>query len=208
MSSRKIWDFWAKRYESLWVQKYSLGPTRRAVARFIGQKLQKDREYKILDIGCGTGQLLRDIKCNFNDYNIKFYGIDYSGQMIEEAKVRDGSLFLSIMDIKDLDKIKDKFDFVTCTHSFPYYEDQKKAIQDMRKLLKENGYLLLAQASQNSFYDGIAMFFVKFTTGMARYPSVKKVYLMAEEFFCLEEIIRIREKFYMPSIYFFAMRGI
>lgn len=208
MSSKKIWDFWAKRYENLWVQKYSLGPTRREIIKYLIRGLNKGREYKILDIGCGTGQLLRDMKKNLDGHSIKLYGIDFSEEMIEEGKKRDGSINFSILNVNSLGTMEERFDVITCTHSFPYYENQKEVLSDMRKLLKKDGCLFLAQASQNNLYDSFAMFFVKFTTGKAKYPSVKEISKLAEGIFVCEELIKIKEKFYMPSIYFFVMRGI
>lgn len=46
MSSQKIWDFWAKRYDRLWVQKYSLYPTRREIISFLNKRLEKNKKYR------------------------------------------------------------------------------------------------------------------------------------------------------------------
>jgi 2-polyprenyl-3-methyl-5-hydroxy-6-metoxy-1,4-benzoquinol methylase len=208
MLKQKVWDFWAKRYERLWVQKYSLGPTRRELVRFIEEKLEEGKKYRILDIGCGTGQLLRDIKREFVQYDLELSGVDFSESMICEARGRDSSIDYRVMRVEEIANLKTQYDIITCTHSFPYYEDQGAALRAMRGLLKSEGYLLLAQASQNSFYDNLAMFFVKFTTGKAKYPSVREVITMSLDLFQCESVTRIKERFYMPSIYFFAMRGI
>ena len=57
----KIWNFWAKRYERLWVQKYSLKPTRDYVANTISKYIKSEGITKILDLGCGPGELIRDL---------------------------------------------------------------------------------------------------------------------------------------------------
>jgi methyltransferase type 12 len=56
---KSIWDFWANYYNKLWVQKYSLKPSRDKVIDII--KKTKIKNGDLLDMGCGTGQLLEDI---------------------------------------------------------------------------------------------------------------------------------------------------
>ncbi|MFZ5969890.1 MAG: class I SAM-dependent methyltransferase [Bacillota bacterium] len=207
MNKKTVWNFWAGRYEKLWVQKYSLGPTRREITKYLEKILQKEKKYKILDVGCGIGQLLRDIKESFFGYDIELVGVDFSQEMIRRATALDDTIRYQQMDIEDMSGIGEKFDIILCTHSFPYYPDQEKAIRDFRGLLKEDGYLLMAQASQNNFYDQAAMFFVKLTTGKAHYPSVREMLDITKHLFFCGEIIRIKERAYMPSIYFFVFKG-
>lgn len=112
----KIWDFWAKHYDRLWVQKYSLGPTREKVKEIIlGFNIED--EMNLLDIGCGTGELLYDLR---NVKGLSRYGMDFSKKMIEESKKKNKNVTHYIMDVEKVDEIKDKFDIVTCTHSLPY----------------------------------------------------------------------------------------
>ena len=57
----EVWEKLAHKYDRLWVQKYSLGPTRREVRAILLPLLAKEPSLKILEIGCGTGQLIREI---------------------------------------------------------------------------------------------------------------------------------------------------
>jgi hypothetical protein len=77
-------------------------------------------------------------------------------------------------------------------------------IESFSRMLKDNGCLILAQASQNNLYDSLVMPFVKLTTSKAVYPSVVKVKEMLEPHFGAIELDRIKERFYMPSIYMFT----
>ncbi|MTI57252.1 class I SAM-dependent methyltransferase [Geosporobacter ferrireducens] len=207
MRKQKVWDFWSKYYEGLWVQKVSLGPTRREILNFLKEILKKEKKYRILDVGCGTGQLLCEIHEAFIEYDLELFGIDFSKAMIERAKIPDHEITFQQMDVREIKGLDQQYDLILCTHSFPYYENQDLAIKDFRALLKSEGYLLLAQASQNNAYDALTMFFVKFTTGKAKYPSVKEVLAMTKKLFQCEGIIRIKARFYMPSIYFFILKG-
>lgn len=210
-----IWDFWASRYERLWVQKYSLGPTRKAVLKEIkdilnykGEKndqSEEDKMINLLDVGCGTGQLTREVWEKFKGEISYLEGLDYSKAMVEEARRNSITINYTNSSIEDYN-VKKKFSVITCTHSFPYYKDKKGTIEKFYDLLEEEGYVLLAQASEKSFYDKIAMFIVKFTTTKASYLSPKEIKELTKGHFILEEEILIREKPYMPSIVLFKLR--
>ncbi|OEF98368.1 class I SAM-dependent DNA methyltransferase [Desulfuribacillus alkaliarsenatis] len=214
MSNRKIWDQWAKRYERLWVQKFSLQPTRQQILRQLREYLQPDIDYKILDVGCGIGQLLREIRQEFPDYNLHLTGIDYSQQMIEVAKqhnnTHNGDLYkdidLYLLDVEQLGQLAGTYDVIVCTHSFPYYSKQLQVLQQFHNKLNNQGYLFLAQASENTLYDRFVMSFVKLTTGKANYLSIEEIKSMSESLFKCEKIVRISDKKYMPSLILFAFK--
>ncbi len=205
MHNEGIWDFWAERYERLWVQKYSLSPTRRRiVTRLKGIIADKNVKYRILDSGCGTGQLLRDIRDEFDGYTLELKGIDYSAGMIAEAGRKSASIAYEVSGIEEYRGDGKSYDIIVCSHSFPYYKDKPAVIQKFSRLLAEGGCLIMAQASQNSLYDSIVMPFVKLTTSSASYPGVRAVVKMLEADFKGIETEHIKERFFMPSIYMFT----
>ncbi|MDP3487322.1 MAG: methyltransferase domain-containing protein [Bacillota bacterium] len=170
----RVWDFWASRYERLWVQKHSLTPTRELVIEELSGLIDSGREYKLLDMGCGTGQLIREIQQAFPHVKLSCVGVDISPKMIEMAAANNPGTFFMVSSIEGVIG-EGEFDIVVCTHSFPYYRDQAKALRKLSTMLKPGGNLLLAQASVNSPYDALVMFLVKFTTGKASYPSIAAV---------------------------------
>jgi 2-polyprenyl-3-methyl-5-hydroxy-6-metoxy-1,4-benzoquinol methylase len=206
MKSIKIWDFWADKYERLWVQKYSLSPTRREIIKELKDIIKEDRAYRILDMGCGTGQLIRDMKKEFSGFNIKFTGVDISSKMIEVAKEKNKEADYLNYSIEEFKEQASSFDIIVCTHSFPYYSNKEEAINKFHYLLKEEGYLFLAQASANSLYDNIIMFFVKFTTSSAKYLSIKNIRNLTREKFHMLKINNIKEKCFMPTITLFILK--
>lgn len=207
MDKEKLWSFWAQGYDRLWVQKYSLGPTRREVLRALQRILKKDQPYKILDVGCGIGELLRDIQRAFLGFKLELTGIDFSPGMIKRAQALSKGIEYIQMDVKNLGAWQENYDLIICSHSFPYYINQRETLKGFHKLVGGEGHLLLAQASQNTLYDKIALFFVKFTTGKANYPSVRAVQGLVQGLFDLQRTILIKERFYMPSIYLFVLKG-
>ena len=81
MKSASIWDFWAAHYNRLWVQKLSLGPTRLEIIR----RIPEYDGIKILDVGCGTGQLFGDLK-ETRKTSFDYTGIDASEAMLGVAR--------------------------------------------------------------------------------------------------------------------------
>jgi len=164
------------------------------------------KRYSILDVGCGTGQLLREIEAEFAEYDLELTGIDFSKSMVNRATSMGGNIRYPQLDVSDIDSLGKGFDIIICTHSFPYYERQDYAIRQFKDRLKLGGHLLLAQASQNNLYDHAAMLFVKMTTGKAKYLSVENVLSMTEKFFQCERVLRIKDRVFMPSIYCFVLK--
>ncbi len=200
----KIWDFWAKHYDRLWVQKYSLGPTREKVKEIIlGFNIED--EMNLLDIGCGTGELLFDLR---NVKGLSRYGMDFSKKMIEESKKKNKNVTHYIMDVEKVDEIKDKFDIVTCTHSLPYYASQKSIIKKIHTILKKDGRAILAFASGNTLLDKLIMLFVKLTTGPASYPSDRQFKKLIDGLFEIELREEIKLKPYMPTIAVYSLKKV
>lgn len=173
MSKYWIWDFWAARYETLWVQKYSLRPTRELVVKEIKTLIQDAAgELNLLDVGCGTGQLAEDLAKSLPDREIRFTGLDFSPAMVEQAKGKEISKAVFCTgNAEALPFGNGEFDLVTCSHSFPYYGNKLQALREFVRVLKPGGSILLVQASVNNPYDRLVMGFVKLTTGKAEYPS-------------------------------------
>lgn len=206
MFNSSVWDFWADRYDRLWVQKYSLGPSRREIVKALAPMLKADRKYKLLDMGCGTGQLLRELQRFFKDFDVEYTGVDISSKMIDKCREQDLRTPYFVSNIDDFGACQEEYDFIICSHSFPYYQNKIKAVEKFHRLLKKDGILFLVQASTNSVYDKIAMFFVKFTTSKAQYLSIKDILSLVRSRFTAIDTIRVKEKFYMPTICLFLLK--
>lgn len=199
-SGFSIWDDLANKYDSLWVQKYSLEPTRRKI---LGVLKTRKHNFSMLDVGCATGQLLSEVRSAFADS--KLFGIDKSTSMIELARSRNIDAELECIYAEEYDTTI-KFDVITCCHSFPYYQDKSLVLQKIASLLKDDGTAIFVQGSINSLYDKIIMALVELTAEKANYLSRKDFTAMAEEFFIVEESFMIKEKWFMPSLCGFLLR--
>jgi ubiquinone/menaquinone biosynthesis C-methylase UbiE len=96
---------------------------------------------EILDIGCGTGELLRKIA---QQKKGKFLGVDLSPSMIERAKDKAKdieNLSFDVMSSLHL-RIKDKsFDIAIMRGALHHFPDPLKSINEAFRILKEKGEL-------------------------------------------------------------------
>lgn len=192
-----IWNFWADKYDRLWVQKYSLSPTRNYILKALSEIKAIDN-IKVLDLGCGPGQLINEMFEKFS--NLEITGIDFSEKMLEVSKSKNPQARHIKLDADELYKLKDTFNVIICTHSLPYYKEPERVMKEICRLLKDDGRVFMGFASGDSFYDKFILSFVKLTTGPANYPSDKKFRKLVSSYFQVEKLNIIKEKSFMPRI--------
>ena len=116
--------------------------TRKEV-EFILSQIQVGIDQKILDVGCGNGRHARMLAA----HGFEITGIDINERMIREASqvVPEGEFLL--LDMRDLDSLKDReFDVVLIMwQSFGYFDDEvnKNILRNIYSLLKSSGKLIL-----------------------------------------------------------------
>lgn len=205
MMRYEVWEKLAHKYNNLWVQKYSLGPTRREVLKILNPLLKENPKAKILELGCGTGQLIKEI--SETNKEISYLGIDVAKNMVEIAQKNNTgtNLKFQVCSIEEFET-KEKYDVIICTHAFPYFPNKAEVIKKMASLCSENAHVIIVNSSTNSLKDSIINFFLKATTSKAKYLSIKQM----KELFKIanlkeKEIKIIREKAYMPTIALFHL---
>lgn len=205
----EIWNFWSRKYDKLWVQKYSLKPTREYIVSLISdlkRSENNDEMIKILDIGCGPGELIKELEDEFDHLDIT--GIDFSEGMLEVSMAKNPKTRHINMDVANLHKLKDKFNIIICTHSLPYYKDPNEVMNELNRLLEDGGKIYMGFASGDNFYDKFVLNFVKLTTGPANYPSDEKFKQFIKSHFQVENLQIIKEKFYMPRIAIYTLKKV
>lgn len=95
----------------------------------------------VLDVGCGTGGLLASL----HHPGLELAGADLSPGMIEEAKKRLGKAAdLRVADSEALPWNAGSFDLVVTTDSFHHWPDPVKSLSEVRRVLKKNGHVVIA----------------------------------------------------------------
>lgn len=98
----------------------------------------------VLDLGCGCGY-------NCNDFiesgAKRVLGIDISEKMLDTAKEKFSHPDIEYrkMSMTEISSLDMKFDLVYSSLAFHYVEDFKKLMDDIYKLLNDNGTLLFSQ---------------------------------------------------------------
>lgn len=82
---------------------------------------------RVLEIGCGTGYLLNEIKPAYG------VGIDISGEMIRIASEKYPHLIFFNQDVESLE-LGEKFDFIVISDTLGYLEDIQKAFSSIKKV--------------------------------------------------------------------------
>ena len=112
-----------------------------------------DKPFTILSIGCGDGsndvKILQAIIDKFPEVSIHYIGTDIDEQTCQKAATVLGALksqnvtteFL-MFDFDEIDSFKSKIppcDLILAIHMFYYMENVRKALMDVKELLKDNG---------------------------------------------------------------------
>lgn len=96
---------------------------------------------KLLDVGCGTGNVLMKLDTSSG---LKLYGLDISDKMIETAKKNLGSKAeLKVGDSEYMPWEDNSFDVIVCNASFHHYPNPEKVLLEMKRVLSENGTLII-----------------------------------------------------------------
>jgi len=103
---------------------------------------------QVLDVGSGTGVLI--------PYLIKVVGpsgsvtaIDFSEEMVQKFKTKYShieNVTVEVGNIEDATFPSEAFDAIICFGVFPHLENKEKALQNINRMLKPYGKLVIAHA--------------------------------------------------------------
>lgn len=95
----------------------------------------------VLDIACGTGELLK----YYNDVGLKTTGIDISKEMVNISKSKVPNANIMNMSLYDIDKLEEKFDGISVTFTLVHIPKEKinEVIGKINRKLKDNGKLFI-----------------------------------------------------------------
>lgn len=135
----KRFDKWAGSYDTGIVSIFF-----KKCNRKICQLVNLQDGMKVLDVGCGTGSLLKELSQSRRELNL--YGIDLSPEMINGARVK----------LKDVEHVElyersaadllfqsNYFDYVVCMNSLHHHPNPKQSLAEMTRVLKPGGVMIL-----------------------------------------------------------------
>ncbi len=104
---------------------------------------------KVLEIGCGTGELLKQVDPSFG------VGIDFSEKMVDIARQNFPEYKFEIDDAEDL-KISEKFDYIIASDLLTSLWDVQKTFSELKKVCHRKTKIVIS--TYNSFWGPILKF--------------------------------------------------
>lgn len=167
-TARSHFDRWAATYDRSWLSELVFHPSIRACHEEIlrWQAARGAHPYRLLDVGCGTGNLL--LSLTRDPLAAELVGLDYSPEMVQRCRRKfteadaDGRLRIVHGDAENL-PFEDGFaDVVTCCNSFHHYPHQPAVVREFHRVLRPDGLLVLV----DGFRDNVIGWIV-FDVGVA-----------------------------------------
>jgi len=94
---------------------------------------------KVLDVACGTGEWLEELK----NHGADIAGVDISERAISHALERLPDATLKRSTAEDLPFESGQFDLVTCLGSLEHFIDQPKSLLEMRRVAADGARVLI-----------------------------------------------------------------
>ena len=169
--------------------------------RIINKNLNNLNEVNILDLGCGDGVNIIGLKEIFSEmdasYNIEAW--DYNEDRLRKVSERFPELTTKKFDLVSGSSDK-TFDLILFNHVLEHISNDSKAINNLYKLLKKNGILILGVPNEGCFIAKMRnkVFQSKITdfTDHVHFYTLKTLSNLVSENFKIENIFR--EGFFMP----------
>jgi ubiquinone/menaquinone biosynthesis C-methylase UbiE len=138
----KRFNRWAATYDQSVMQRWYFGPIHSAMLDLLEQEKLTEPPHSILDVGCGTGRLLRAASIRWPQ--TKLFGVDPAEQMISEAKRLNPNTTFKVGEAESLAFPHQSIVLVLISLSFHHWADQSKGLQEIARVLRPGGWLCLA----------------------------------------------------------------
>jgi len=138
---------WAETYDTHWLNRHLFEPAH----RLLMEEVEPLRPGRLLDVGCGTGELIRRLAGR----GWRTVGLDLCEPMLRRAHYKlDGladRVRFTVGDSEHLPFESRSFDVVTCANSFHHYPHQEAVVREFRRVLRPGGQLLLLDGWSDHF---------------------------------------------------------
>lgn len=129
------------------------------------KKLENLKSASILDVGFGTGNILKELANIYEKNEITLSGIDISKEMFAVAKEKLGNRAdLRLGNSENLPWNDNTFDFVLCTDSFHHYPRPEIVLAEMKRVLKSKGTLIISDVRAPEIFRKIINFFIRYSS--------------------------------------------
>jgi ubiquinone/menaquinone biosynthesis C-methylase UbiE len=109
---------------------------------------QLQKGAKILDVGAGTGGIVPYLLEAIGPEG-SIWAIDFAEEMVKIGRKKfqkESRVIFELAPVEDLPYKDGFFDQIVCFGAFPHFEDKGKALEEMNRVLKSQGTLIIAHA--------------------------------------------------------------
>ncbi len=156
---------WAPNYERHRLQQLIFEPVQQTVLELAAGQVPRPRA--ILDVGCGTGRLLRTAHLRFPDARLE--GVDPAVEMVRQAQAErpaEARIAFRQGAAEHLPFGDGEFDLVFSTMTFHHWSDQAQGAAEIGRVLAAGGRWVLAD-----FVATGAMRYIRRLLRMSRFPE-------------------------------------
>jgi ubiquinone/menaquinone biosynthesis C-methylase UbiE len=136
----KRFDQWAATYDQSVLQRLFFGPVHSKMLELLVQEL-KDPPRFIIDVGCGTGRLLRAASVRWPEAQL--FGVDPAEGMVSEANRLNPNATFKLAWAESLPFPDQAADMVLSSLSFHHWRNQTKGLQEIARVLRPGGLFCL-----------------------------------------------------------------
>lgn len=131
-----------KQFENL--LKNEIDPAYALRARFIFEEIEKEKPKRVLEVGSGRGFYIHSL-CFF-PFIEEIHGIDLNEKYIGVARehIKDKRVHLQVGDVYHLPFPDNFFDTVIASEILEHLKDDKKALKEIKRVLKPQGAFLVS----------------------------------------------------------------
>ncbi len=122
-------------------------PRLSALAGWVKTRAEEiQRHVKILDVGCGLGDVARHFMGMADDERPRYFGIDLCPYAIEDCRSKlatDGREFY-VGKVDDIPFSNEMFDVVWCGETLEHLDDPDQGIKELARVTGEGGFMVLS----------------------------------------------------------------
>jgi len=163
-------ELFYENFSSQWDRKINKRETEKRLKVVFNELLEGHslKGAKVLEIGCGLGYFSE----RAYKLGAKVTGVDVGKNLLKISKKRVPKGIFILGSASQLPFSKESFDFVLCTEVIEHVENQRKAIEEMFRVIKKGGMLVIT--SPNRFFKPLFDFLSKI--GVRPYHGNEKWY--------------------------------
>lgn len=127
---------------------------------FLNRALKLCPAGKILDVGCGTGRMLKGVQGDYEKH-----GLDISERLVEQAKQQDSNSKYEVGNSNNLPYHSGSFDLVMCHSVLHHLEDPSKTVDEIVRVAKPEGAIFVRDLIRPAIEEVLQRLFLGYLAG-------------------------------------------